>query len=297
MFAFPPSQWVGGIFYEHTHRLWASAVGLMTTILAVWIWLKDSRSWLKWLGFIAFLLVIAQGVLGGLRVTMKLDSLGIFHGVIAQAFFVLMCAIAFFTGNIRQNLSSQTRVNVSGNLRRLVLATAILIFLQLILGATMRHQHAGLAISDFPLAHGKIWPAIDPDAIARYNADRMETTNIAPITAFQIILQLIHRIMAFGIFILMAICAMQAWRQLGRRDALTKLAIFWFALILLQIGLGIGTVLSDKAADIATAHVLIGALSLMTGALWYIIALGRSSKMPKTANEPFGAFGNLAVNK
>lgn len=75
MFAFPISKWTGGIFYEHTHRLWASVVGLMTTILAAWIWLRDSRKWMKWLGVIAFLLVVAQGVLGGLRVTMKMDSL------------------------------------------------------------------------------------------------------------------------------------------------------------------------------------------------------------------------------
>src|SRR5438552_948170 len=98
MFAFPVSQWTGGIFYEHTHRLWASAVGLMTTVLTILIWVKDSRKWMKWLGIVAFLLVIAQGVLGGLRVTMKMDNLGIFHGVIAQAFFVLTCVIAFCTG-------------------------------------------------------------------------------------------------------------------------------------------------------------------------------------------------------
>src|SRR5271154_7537890 len=104
MFAFPPSKWVGGIFYEHTHRLWASAVGLMTTILAIWICLKDSRKWMKWLGVIAFLLVVVQGILGGLRVTMKMDSLGIFHGVIAQTFFVLTCAIALFTSRFWQNL-------------------------------------------------------------------------------------------------------------------------------------------------------------------------------------------------
>src|ERR1700749_3506725 len=68
MFLFPPSKWIGGIFYEHTHRLWASGVGLMTTILAVWLWRKDARKWMKWLGFAAFMLVVAQGVLGGLRV-------------------------------------------------------------------------------------------------------------------------------------------------------------------------------------------------------------------------------------
>src|SRR5258706_14521200 len=82
MFTFPISKWVGGIFYEHTHRLLASAVGLLTTILAVWLWLADSRKWMRWLGVAAFLGVIAQGVLGGLRVNMHMELPGGFHSTI-----------------------------------------------------------------------------------------------------------------------------------------------------------------------------------------------------------------------
>ena len=70
MFFFPFSKWVGGVFYEHSHRLVASAVGLLTTILAVWVWLKESRPWLRWLGVTAFFAVVLQGVLGGLRVVL-----------------------------------------------------------------------------------------------------------------------------------------------------------------------------------------------------------------------------------
>src|ERR1700712_3461638 len=65
MFAFPLDKWVGGIFWEHSHRLLASVVGFLTTVLAIWLWAKDSRSWLHWLGIAAFLLVVLQGVLGG----------------------------------------------------------------------------------------------------------------------------------------------------------------------------------------------------------------------------------------
>src|SRR5208282_144408 len=85
-----------GIFYEHTHRLLASLVGLLTTILAVWLWRKDDRKWMHWLGVAAFLLVIAQGVLGGLRVRWQMDSLGVPHGVVAQTFLALTCAMALF---------------------------------------------------------------------------------------------------------------------------------------------------------------------------------------------------------
>jgi cytochrome c oxidase assembly protein subunit 15 len=287
MFLFPPSKWIGGIFYEHTHRLWASVVGLMTTVLAVWLWLKDSRRWMKWLGFAAFLGVVAQGVLGGLRVTLSMDSLGIFHGVIAQSFFALVCAIALFTSRFWLALQSrQFPAFVPRGLRRHVLYVTILIFLQLALGATMRHQHAGLAISDFPLAHGQIWPDTTPAAIVRYNAERMDVVSQNPITAFQVILQMIHRLGAVLIFLGVAAAAGLSMKRLGKEDLLTKFAFFWLGLIVIQIALGIETIWSNKAADIATAHVLVGALSLVTGSLWCIIAFARKAPVTETDASP-----------
>src|SRR4249919_2471764 len=68
MFTFPPSKWVGGIFYEHGHRLIASTVGFLTIILAAWLWKQDPRRWVKWLGVSALGAVLAQGLLGGLTV-------------------------------------------------------------------------------------------------------------------------------------------------------------------------------------------------------------------------------------
>ena len=307
MFLLPISEWTGGIFYEHTHRLLASGVGVLATILAIWIWLKDSRKWMKWLALAAFLGVVAQGVLGGLRVTMKMDSLGIFHGVVAQSFFVLTCAIALFTSRFWQNVAQASRLHPGEkfaggtpalrSLRSHVLFVTILIFLQLILGATMRHQHAGLAISDFPLAHGKIWPDTSADAVARYNAERIETTNVNPITAFQIILQMVHRVAAFLILAGVAAAVWLAWKRLGGKDSLTKLALSWLALIFVQIALGAATIWTDKAADMATLHVLVGALSLVTGAFWCIIAFGRLGQMPESETAPLGAFGTFATNK
>src|SRR5438067_11436895 len=97
MFFFPFSKWVGGVFYEHSHRLLASAVGLLTVILAVWLWVKEARAWLRWLGILAVAAVILQGVLGGLRVTKIKDEIGIFHAGLAQLFFVLTTAIALFS--------------------------------------------------------------------------------------------------------------------------------------------------------------------------------------------------------
>jgi cytochrome c oxidase assembly protein subunit 15 len=300
MFAFPISRWVGGIFYEHTHRLLASAVGLLTTILAVWLWLKDSRKWMHWLGIAAFLGVIAQGILGGLRVTMHMDSLGVFHATIAQLFFITISAMALFTSRFWMELNVDTKnFFVSRSLRTLVLATTLLIFVQLIIAATMRHQHAGLAIPDFPLSYGKVWPATNPDALASYNAHRISVTEEGPITAFQVELQMAHRLVALVISILVAACAWLARHRLGGKDLLTKLAIFWLVLIFAQVALGAATIWTNKAADLATAHVMIGALSLVTGALWCLIGFGRSTSSLPDA-QTFGVFGvqtSMMANK
>ncbi len=133
----------------------------------------------------------------------------------------------------------------------------------------MRHQHAGLAIPDFPLAYGKLWPATDAASIARYNQHRLEIVAANPITAFQIALQMAHRLVALlilgGVAVLRAVGPKQAWLRAARCDHSRAV---WLGLILVQVGLGAATIWSDKAADIATAHVLVGALSLATGALW-----------------------------
>src|SRR3954469_9112099 len=97
MFLFPASKWIGGIFFEHTHRLIASTVGFLTIILAVWLWFSEPRRWVRMLGVTAVGAVIFQGVLGGLRVTMLKDEIGIFHACLAQAFFGLVVIIALVT--------------------------------------------------------------------------------------------------------------------------------------------------------------------------------------------------------
>jgi heme a synthase len=297
MYALPIKFWKGGVFYEHTHRLMASAIGCMTIILAVWLWLKEPRKWMKWLGISSVLVVASQGAIGGLRVVLSEDQLGLVHGVIAQLFFLMTCAMALFTSGFWRKMSQGRRISIPGSLRMLVLGSTILIFIQLILGATMRHQHAGLSINTFPSAYGKLWPDTSPDAIARYNAERIEIMAINPITAFQVILQMVHRIVALGILVGIIACAVEAKRLLGMGDGLTKFVFFWLALIIIQIGLGAATIWTNKAADVATAHVMVGALSLVTGALWCIIAFARSAEAPAAESESFGAFGNLAANK
>src|SRR5215467_9242522 len=106
MFLFPISKWVGGILFEHTHRLMGSLVGLLSIILAVWLWLSENRQWLRKLGLIALIGVILQGILGGLRVTMMKDEIGIFHACVAQAFLGLLVFIALVTTNLWRSISN-----------------------------------------------------------------------------------------------------------------------------------------------------------------------------------------------
>ncbi len=279
-FFFPFSKWVGGIFYEHSHRLVASGVGLLTTILAVWLWLKEERRWLRWLGVIAFLAVSVQGVLGGLRVTQLKDELGIFHAALAQLFFVLVCGIALFTSKWWRNAAPS---RLKAEFRTVSIATA-LIFVQLVIGAAMRQQHAGLAIPDFPLAYGKVWPAMDEVSVARYNQTRLESTAAHPITASGVALQMTHRMLAGLILISVLIAAGKTLRRFGAQPLPGRLALLWIALIAIQIGLGAATIWTNKSADIATAHVAVGALSLATGAM-LILTSPRSIPNPRAFSQ------------
>ena len=338
MFFFPVSQWVGGIFYEHTHRLAASGVGLLTVVLALWLngrsarpvmrwgglllalvgaaaagavprrwtdglvialtglvgfgasWVwprcEPSPKWLRRCGWAAVVAVILQGVLGGLRVVLYKDALGIFHATLAQLFFVLICAIALFTSRWWQTPPTRDSSTINYQLSTLFPLATLLILGQLALGAAMRHQHAGLAIPDFPLAYGKLWPAMDAASVAHYNAQRMEIFAFNPITALQIGLQMVHRLVALAILGAVAFAAWSARRALGSRNLLSRLALVWLGLILTQGLLGAATIWSNKAADIATAHVLVGALALALGAMMSIIAYREQVFGHRVANSP-----------
>jgi cytochrome c oxidase assembly protein subunit 15 len=353
MFLFPVSKWVGGILYEHTHRLVASFVGVLVVGLTRWlggrssrvpmalvglgemlagafllrlggdwkgagyfltgiagvvllaaaIWVRNEPSArpLPLLGWVAFVTVQLQGLLGGLRVVLFKDEIGIFHATLAQLFFVLLCTIAVFTTRWWRRLIETESRNVGApnfdletvetvdlaparvttslkrgvneksllwrNLPWFVTFLALAMLGQLILGATMRHQHAGLAIPDFPLAYGKVWPAMDSASVELYNQKRIEVTALNPITAFQIGLQMVHRIMALLVLAGVAFSAWQTRRNLGSKNPLSKMTLGWLILILAQAILGAATIWSGKAADVATAHVLLGALSLTSGTL------------------------------
>ncbi|MGH7768441.1 MAG: COX15/CtaA family protein [Candidatus Binatia bacterium] len=138
-FLYPWSLMVGNIFYEHSHRLAASAVGLLTVLLAVALWRGETRLWLRLLGVAALALVIAQGVVGGLRVVLLEQTLAIVHGCLAQAFFALVVSLALFTAREWSEEAPPVEASDASRLQRLCLLTTGLIYVQAVFGAMLRH--------------------------------------------------------------------------------------------------------------------------------------------------------------
>ena len=147
---------------------------------------------------------------------------------------------------------------------RLALAITIAIYLQLGLGATMRHQHRDLAILDFPTANGAWIPNTVAAGLAKVNAWR-DARGLSDVTAFQIWLQMAHRFLAVIIAVAVIAFAVRVLRDAPRSAALKRLSLLWVTLVISQIALGAWTIWSNKAADVATAHVALGAIMLSFG--------------------------------
>jgi cytochrome c oxidase assembly protein subunit 15 len=244
MFSFPLSQMVGGIFYEHGHRMVASIVGMLTVILAVWLWLKEPRRWLKWLGLAALLAVIVQGVLGGVTVLFLLPTpVSVAHGALAQIFFCLTICLALFTGPDWQEPGARVEDSQRPALQSLTIATTALVFLQLLLGAVMRHTKSGLAIPDFPLAFGKIIPPFESAGIAIHFA---------------------HRVGALLVTVAICWTVVRIFRHHRHERRLLRPALLLAFVLVLQLTLGALTIWTQKAVLPTTAHVATGALILGT---------------------------------
>jgi len=240
MFTFPPSKWVGGILYEHGHRLIASAVGLLTIVLSVWIWRADARRWMTRLGVTALVAVVLQGILGGITVLFFLPTpISTAHAALAEIFFCMTVAIALFTspGWLRSD-----GVVDDSRLRRLSTATAAAIYVQILVGALMRHTGAGLAIPDFPLMFGRVLPDHWNAAIA---------------------VHLAHRIGALIVVAAIAATSGHVWYH-HRARQLTRPAALLVLLVIVQVTLGALTVLTRREVWVNSLHLVCGALVLAT---------------------------------
>ena len=134
---FPPM--IGGIRFEHTHRVIAGLVGFMTLGLTIFILRKETRVWMRRLGIIAFLAVVAQALLGGATVIYLLPrAVSVAHACLAQTFFSLVVSLAYFT-SIEWKEKRVVESKNTRSLRNLLLVTTTFIYLQLIFGALVRH--------------------------------------------------------------------------------------------------------------------------------------------------------------
>lgn len=240
MFAFPFERMVGGIFYEHGHRLIASVVGMLIVGLVVAQWRVEPRSWVRHLGWLALAAVIVQGVLGGLTVLLMLpDAISISHAGLAQIVFCLTVAITLFTSR-SWLIPDRAPVDDPGLRRRAATLTA-LIYVQILLGATMRHTGGGLAIPDFPLSYGHLIPPFWTQGIALHFA---------------------HRIGALVVTLVTLLTAAAVWRRHGNRRELIRPLWALLLAVATQVTLGALVVLSGKQPIINTLHVATGALVL-----------------------------------
>jgi len=229
MFTYPWSKMVGGIFYEHSHRLFGSLVGFLTILLAISLWKLESRQWLRWLGVVALGAVIFQGALGGLRVVLLQQTLAIIHACFAQAFFALAASIALFTspewsGRPKTKLSTD-----AGRIQRLGLFTIGFLLLQLILGSIVRHRGELVDVHIGGAFLAALHVLLLANRLCRHHADVPPLARSAHLLRLLLVAQLI---LGFG----------------------TYLAKFTAS----------GMFLNPYLVLLATSHVVIGALMLVT---------------------------------
>jgi heme a synthase len=245
MFFFPLEKMVGGIRYEHTHRLIASTVGFLILVLAAWLWRSETRSWVRRLGYIALVAVITQGILGGITVLWYLpDPVSIAHASLAQIVFCLTMTIALVTSpGWKRAYATNGPAPDDYVLQRVAVVTTGLIYLQIVVGATMRHTGAGLAIPDFPLMFGQLIPPHWDPKIAIHFAHRVGAV-----------------IVSLGI---LATTGHVLYHHRARAE-LRRPSLLLLALLATQVTLGALTILSQKEFIINSLHVVTGASVLVT---------------------------------
>jgi cytochrome c oxidase assembly protein subunit 15 len=232
---------VGGVFYEHGHRMVASGVGLLTLILAIWSARQEQRSDVRRLAWTALGLVSLQGILGGITVRFYTPlAVSVAHGCLAQVFLCVLVALTYRHSR-EWVVTREPMAEDAVRLRRAAAITAAAVFVQLVVGAVMRHAEAGLAIPDFPLAFGRLVP---------------------PLGSAKVAIHFAHRVGAVVVTLLVMRLAWRGVRSGDRRFSRPALALA--GLTLLQLTLGATIILTQKAVYPTTFHVAVGAAILAT---------------------------------
>jgi len=246
---------VGNLFWEHGHRMVATTVGMLTIVLLVYLFRKEPRRWVRRLGLFALFMVVAQGLLGGLTVKLMLPlAVSTAHATLAQIFFCTTVALAVFTSRSWTNQELSLEEKGTLPVRYVCLAAAATVFLQLILGATLRHSAT--------------W-------------DKHLPTDLV----------VAHIGGALALTLLLASAAIMILRRHGGEAFLTRPAVIGLALLTLQLMLGVAAYLTRLASPnepqplnpmvgITVAHVACGALVFATT----IVLTLRSFKVLRAAD-------------
>jgi len=266
-----PHGWLTEIdkFAEHSHRLSGTLMGLITIILAVWLHRSEARAWLRRLGWWSLAIVIVQGVIGGTRVT--LDHIGvpgfdmslgqmlrIPHGMLAQ---VYVCVLFAIVAGLSRPWVNNTLGTPGPRVRTLGWWCVVLLFGQLAVAVTMRHNQAGMSIPTFPLSTpgGALLPAA---------------------WDYRVALQFTHRVLAAVIGVAILAYSHFLWREKTLAPLLRGASFLLVGLIILQITLGAQIIWTGRSITMTTGHVVTGALTLAT--VFLVVFLTRRDSMERT---------------
>ncbi len=259
---------VGGILYEHGHRMIAAALSSLVGLQVAVLFWGERRSLLKWLGLAAFGAILLQAVLGGLTVLFLLPpAVSSAHAGLAQVVFALTASIALMTSRtwVEGRFAAPADPRALPRATRLALLASAAVYVQILLGAVMRHTGAGLAVPDFPLSFGRLFPT----------AGELARRGVA--------IHMAHRLFALVVAGLV-LAAVVALRRLRGRFA--RLGDIWGALLVVQLLLGALSVWTGKAVALTTAHLAVGALCWVTGVLTVLLLRRAAGAFDLTDEEP-----------
>ena len=267
---------VGGILYEHGHRLVAAAVSTLVGLeLGALLFLLKGRKTVKVLAAVAFAAILLQALLGGLTVLFLLPpAISSAHAALAEIVFALTAVVALMCSNTWPQLAAETavrlaplpleenpKISLNGEeakaaLRWTVLASLV-IFVQIVLGAVMRHTGAGLAIPDFPTFFDSWLPSLS--SLSRSGVP----------------IHLAHRLGAVVVVVFVSFAARALAALPG--SLFPTLGAAWTGLVCLQALLGASSIWSARAVPMTVAHLAVGALCWVTGVLASVALAARFS--------------------
>ncbi|CUS98877.1 COX15/CtaA family protein [Candidatus Chrysopegis kryptomonas] len=263
----------GGVLYEHGHRLVAGTVAILITILMIWLLRSKQPKYMKVFGVVAFVAVILQATLGGLRVLVVSNpnlqdtvtglfsvghvepvrmAIAITHATLAEIVLCMTFLIALFTSKAWEKFKLN-EINTGVKIAKLYTLTFVFAFIQILIGALVRHTQSGNIIPDFPLSFGRLIP---PFGNLPYEPNAPFPISYAELQ-FKVAIHFAHRVWAFvvaGFGIYASVLAIKK-----RVELLSQFAKVWIVLIILQILLGALVVWTKLSVPITILHVATGA--------------------------------------